>query len=270
MKHSLALTLAAAVAACGSPGSLTFTTYGEDFIEKGIPAEEFEDDWGVVFSKFLVTIGEIKVEAVDGTVGASLPDAKTWDLTKPGPFVIAEAKDVPDQEYARVSYAMAPKADVKAGNATESDVELMKTGKFSVYVEGKAKRGDEEKSFKWGFGSDTLLQDCTSEDGKAGLTVPSGGEVKVELTIHGDHLFLDDLQAADSDLRFDAIAAADADEDGEVTLEELSKVDLTTLAEGTYGTGSVADVNNLKQFIASQVRTLGHYRGEGECSPKAR
>lgn len=270
MKRLSALVLVASVTACGSPGSLTFTTYGEDFIEKGIPADEFEDEWGVTFSKFLVTIGEIKVESVDGTVGASLPDTKIWDVTKAGPIVIAEAKDVPDQEFSLVSYAIAPKADAKAGNASEADVALMKAGKYSVYVVGKATKGDAEKSFKWGFGTDTLLQDCTSDDGKAGLTVPSGGEVKVELTIHGDHLFLDDLQAAESDLRFDAIAAADANDDGEVTLEELALVDLTTLDADTYGTGSVADVNNLKQFITSQVRTLGHYRGEGECSPKAR
>lgn len=270
MKQLFALTLAAAVAACGSPGSLTFTTYGEDFIETGIPAEEFEDGWAVTFSKFLVTIGEIKVEAQDGTVGASLPQAKLWDVTKPGPVVIAEAKDVPDRDYPRVSYAISPDAEAKAGNASASDVELMKAGKFSVYVEGLAKKDDVEKSFKWGFNSNTLLEDCTPEEGKPGLTVPSGGEVKVEFTIHGDHLFLDDLQAADSDLRFDAIAAADANEDGEVTLEELAQVDLTTLDANTYGTGSVADVNNLRQFIAAQVRSLGHYRGEGECSPRAR
>lgn len=270
MKRLLALLSVALLAACGSPGSLTFTTYGEDFIESGIPADEFHDGWGVTFSKFLVTIGEIKVETVDGTVGASIPDSKIWDVTKTGPVIIAEAKNVPDQEYSQVSYAIAPDANATAGNASESDVALMKADKYSVYVEGKGTKGGVEKTFKWGFDTDTLLQDCTPEEGKPGLTVPSGGEVKVELTIHGDHLFLDDLQAADSDLRFDTIADADADADGEVTLEELSQVDLTTLDSGTYGTGSVPDVNNLAQFITSQVRTLGHFRGEGECTPKAR
>src|SRR5690606_10353801 len=76
MRVLVSLCLAATVVGCGAPGSLVFTTYGEDFIEKGIPVEDFEDGWSVTFSKFLVGIGEIKVVATDGTQGASLPEVK--------------------------------------------------------------------------------------------------------------------------------------------------------------------------------------------------
>lgn len=270
MKRLMATVLASGIAACGSPGSVTFTTYGEDFIEEGIPAEEFEDEWAVKFDKFLVNLGEIKVAQSDGTVGAEVAETKTWDVTKPGPVVVAEVKDVPDAKYPDVSYAMAPSDTATAGNASAADVTLMKAGKFSVYVEGKATKGEAEKTFKWGFTSNTLLETCMSADGEHGLVVPSGGDVKVELTIHGDHLFLDDLQSEESVMRFDEIAAADANDDGEVTLEELAAVDLTTLDLDRYGTGSVPNVTNLRDFIAAQVRTLGHYRGEGECSPRSR
>lgn len=269
MRALLSLCLAAALAACGSPGKLVFTTYGEDFIEKGIAAEEFEDGWSVTFSKFLVGIGEITVDAADGTRGASLPEVKAWDVVKPGPVVIGSVDDVVDRAYENVSFAITGK-NLVAGNASEADLALMKDNGYAVYVEGSASKGDVTKTFRWGFGTDTLYERCTPDGGEPGLTVPSGAEVKVDLTIHGDHLFLDDLQSEESVMRFDAIAAADTDDDGEVTLEELAQVDLTTLPLGSYGTGSVADVNSLRDFITAQIHTLGHFQGEGECSPRSR
>jgi len=87
----------------------------------------------------------------------------------------------------------------------------------------------------------------------------------VEFTVHGDHLFYDDLQSSDPSLRFDAMARADADKDGEVTLEDLAKVDLTTLPAVQYGTGSSGSVKNLRQFVEALSRTLIHYQGEGHC-----
>lgn len=270
MKGLMAILVAGSVAACGSPGSVTFTTYGEDFIEQGIPASEFEDEWAVKFDRFLVNLGEMRLAQSDGTVGAEVSATKTWDVTKPGPVVVATVSDVADAKYPDVSYAIAPSDALTAGNASEADVALMKDGKYSVYVEGKATKGTATKTFKWGFTSNTLLENCMNEDGEHGVVVPSGGDVKIELTIHGDHLFLDDLQSEESVMRFDEMAAADANDDGEVTLEELAAVDLTTLGLDRYGTGNVANVENLRDFISSQVRTLGHYRGEGECSPRSR
>jgi hypothetical protein len=34
---------------------------------------------------------------------------------------------------------------------------------------------------------------------------------------------------------------------------------------GTYSAGDVPNVNNLRDFVTSLSRTIGHYRGEGEC-----
>jgi hypothetical protein len=96
----------------------------------------------------------------------------------------------------------------------------------------------------------------------------------VQLTIHGDHLFFDDLQSPEAKMRFDAMAAADnlgiAGADGQVTLEELAAVDLTELPPDQYGTGGVGNVRNLRDFVTALVRTVGHFRGEGECSPQSR
>lgn len=261
--------------ACGSdPGNVTFTTYGEDFIEKEIPASAFEDGWTVRYTKFLVTLGELKVANHDGDLAAERADARVFDVHKPGPVDVASFTDLPAEEWNEVQYAIAPATNAAAANADAADVARMKAEGWSVYVEGSATKGTTTKTFRWGFKTNTLYEHCENPDIGEGVTVPSGGTETVQLTIHGDHLFFDDLQSPDAKMRFDALAAADklgiAGADGEVTLEELEAVDLTELPSTQYGTGGAANVRNLRDFVTSLVRTVGHYRGEGECAPKSR
>jgi len=266
--------LAALAAGCGSPGTVDFTTWGEEFIEEKIPAD-FEDwaqgdGWEVTFSKFLVTIGEIRAANGSDKVAVQLDTAKVFDMHAKGPHNIESYANLPPEELTNVSYAIAPASNAVAGNATAADLELLKTNGYSVYIEGTAKQGAVTKTFKWGFNTNTQYNDCEHPDLGKGITVPSGGAVEAQLTIHGDHLFYDDLQSPDAKMRFKAIADADKDSNGEVTMDELAAVDLTTLPVDQYGTGDAGSVRNLKDFVTALARTIGHYRGEGECSPKAR
>ena len=55
------------VLACSTAqGDLTFSTWGEEYIEKGIPSSEFADGWGVTFDTFLVVLADVEVS--DGTI----------------------------------------------------------------------------------------------------------------------------------------------------------------------------------------------------------
>lgn len=260
--------------ACGEgSGTVTFTTYGEDFIERELPASAFADGWTVRYSKFLVMLGEVKVESHD-EVAATQATAKVFDVHKPGPVVVETFTELPAKEWDHVSYAIAPWPHAEAANADAPDVARMKAEGYSVYVEGTATKGSVTKRFNWGFATNTLYAHCASPDLGAGVTVPKDGEETVQLTMHGDHLFFDDLQSPEASMRFDAMAAADqlgiAGPDGEVSLEELAAVDLTELPAGQYGTGGVGNVRNLRDFVTALVRTVGHFRGEGECSPQSR
>ncbi|MBU8896637.1 hypothetical protein KRR26_13550 [Corallococcus sp. M34] len=276
MKHKwmLGLSVLGLVSCSGSPGNVTFTTYGEDFIEKEIPAAAFADGWSIRYSKFLVTLGELKVSKHGGDVAADRADARVFDVHKPGPVNVAAFTDLPSDTWDEVQYSIAPWPNATAATADAADVEQMKKEGWSIYVEGTATKGSTTKRFRWGFPLNTLYEHCESPDVGKGVTVPSGGTETVQLTIHGDHLFFDDLQSADARMRFDAIAAADklgiVGPDGEVTLEELAAVDLTELPANQYGTGGAANVHNLRDFVSALARTLGHYRGEGECAPRAR
>lgn len=278
---TLAIAIAIVLAACSSDegaGSVTFTTYGEDFIEKQIPAEEFADGWTVTYTKFLVTLSGVAVAERDGSApAASMTGARIFDMHAPGGKTVFSATNLPAKPYTHVSYVIAPaKADAVLGEgATEADKQMLTSNGYSVYVSGSMTKAAVTKTFEWGFETATVYDRCEGElSGKLteGVVVTNGGTDAVEITIHGDHLFYDDLQSPEAKPRGDAIAAADANADGKVTLEELAAVELAALppGAGTYGTGSAGGIENLRTFVEALTRTVGHFRGEGECFARPR
>ncbi|MDQ2644510.1 MAG: hypothetical protein M3020_11880 [Myxococcota bacterium] len=269
----------ATLVACGSEdgedgsGSVTFSAWGEEFIEQGIPAEELEDGWSVKFEQFLISLGGISVHDRAGK-GSELAGNWLLDLVQPGPHELGTL-DLTAKAWPLVGYAVRPVGSSTEAHesATDDDLELMQKGEYSVYVSGTATLDDVTKTFAWGFTNGTEYSDCVSEiDGKEveGIIVPNGGDEKVQLTIHGDHFFYDDLASADAVPRFAPIAAADANDDGEVTLGELDAVSLVEIEEGTYGTGSASHIDDLGAFVRALTRSIGHFRGEGHCVEAAR
>jgi hypothetical protein len=270
---SLAAVLA--LTACEPPISVVkFTTWGEEYIEQGIPVKAgmeagFEDGWAVTFSKFLVILKDVTVADAQGQVASRQPGAKAFDLVKKGPVEVYAAA-APARRYDKVSYAIAADDNAEAANIDMGDLALLKSRKASVIVVGSATKAGVTKTFDWTFTTGTTYDDCErAEMGGKGVVLTVGQEVTVQLTVHGDHFFYDQL-GGDAKLRFDALAAADANADNKVTLDELAVVQLTSLPQGQYGTASVANVRNLRDFVSQNVRTIGHYDGEGECVPKSR
>jgi hypothetical protein len=253
-------------------GSVTFTSWGEEYIEQEIPAAEFEDGYSVKYSKFLISIGNIRIADDAGAVAAEDTTFYLFDHTEAGVKDVVKFEDLDEGSYTLVSYETSPSPDgafTKVGKVTDADVQLMAMNNYHAYVEGTLTDPmGATKTFKWGFSVPTLLDECEGErDGKLtpGVVVTDGGDDAVELTIHGDHFFYDDLQSASAVVRGEAIFLADANMDGAV---ELSELDATPLPAIHYGTGGASDVNDLGAFVRFLSRTLGHYRGEGECFVK--
>ncbi|MCG5052282.1 MAG: hypothetical protein KA712_04915 [Myxococcales bacterium] len=270
------------VAACGgsADGRVTFTTWGESFIEEQIPSDPtgeagFVDGWQVTFDKFLVVFAGIELAdqagRVAGTMGASL----LVDHVQPGRKTLVTFSDVEARAWDRVSYRIAPPHATTTGVLTDAaDLAFMSTNGYALFVEGRATKagaaGPIEKSFRWGFSGATLYSRCTQvpEVGLPleGVVVRAGADESVELTIHGDHFFYDRLRAAPegsapTGLRFEAMAAADVNADGEVTLEELNATPLDVRVYDPSG----FPVTHLGPFVTSLARTVGHFQGEGEC-----
>jgi len=276
-----AIIAVASTAACGSTGSgsVTLTTWGESFIEEGLPSAVFpKDNWSVKYSKFLLVYHSVTIADADNTIVAKLDHPLVFDMTKkatgnPKTLFTAELEA---KAWPNVSYQVGPISDdATAGDlASDSDVTLLRAEQASVHVEGIATSPTgAKKSFNWSFSPATLFEGCHGQqDGKEveGVLVTHGGNQNVELTVHGDHLFYDDLQSEEAVPRFQALADADANDDGNITLAELDQVPLYAIPidRGTYGTGALGNVNTLGDYERTLSRTIGHYRGEGSCNSK--
>lgn len=226
----LMLLLCACDTADPGEGTVRFTLWGEDFIEQGIPAEEFVDGWSVRFDVF-----EVSVTAIDAD-GEALPGTHVVD--------IAEASG---GEGHALGTAVLPADRVPMASWTIS----------SMHAQGTATREGVEKHFDWSFDTPVRYVECDT-----GTPLASGDVTDVVLTVHADHLFYDDLDSEEPGVAFDLIAAADADDDGEVTMAELEGQSLA--GEVRYQVGS-RDIDDLHAFIVEQARTVGHINGEGHC-----
>jgi hypothetical protein len=252
-------------------GNARFTVWGEEYIEQEIPADVFADGYSVKFEKFLIVIGDVYVREKSGTEAGRIAGAQLFDLVAAGPHDVGSLSGLEAKTWNDVGYAVVPIAGTTSvhSSATAADRTLMEQGPYSVHVAGTASGTGGEKRFAWSFANGTRYDHCVSDkDGKEteGIVVTNGGTDTVELTIHGDHFFYDDLASPEARPRFAAMALADADTNGEVTLEELDAVKLVTIVEGTYGTGSASHVDDLGAFVRALTATLGHFRGEGHCA----
>jgi len=254
----LGLTL---LAACngGGEGELKVQIYGEEYIEAGIPAEEFADGWAITFDSFLISVGEVAVAETGADPAVAEPRFQIFDLAidSGGAGQAVAAGTVPTGAYDETHYVIAPSGDAVAGNASAADVARMVDGGLSVYAAGSATKGGEVKTFAWGFTTRTRYAACES-----GAVVATAAPASVQLTIHGDHFFYDDLFSETPSLRFDLIAAADGDGDGDITQAELAAVDIRPL--DSYQVGSTG-ITDLWHFVEHLTSTLGHIDGEGHC-----
>lgn len=283
---------AAIIAACTNPtstgdGTERFTTWGEDFIEQGIPAGDgadgFVDGWSVKYTKFLVNFHNIVVADAAGDVVARLDKPRFVDNTKVGVKELISFFDVPAKAYSQVSYEIktAVAEEEIVGAADPADLAMMVSQGLSFYVSGTATKRDPKdeaktltKTFHWGFKTQTSYRDCHSagENGVSteGIVVTDNQTDESQLTTHGDHLYYDSLQSGDNAkptlIRFEEKAAADdrGNGDGEITLQELCKANIDPAIYNTSGLPGAT----IGDFVISLARTIGHFRHEGECTIK--
>jgi hypothetical protein len=223
-----------------------------------------------------VVISDIEVAGGDAP-DQSLDRARLYDLTKRGPHAIGTLRGLSEGAHREVSYRNSAADEDTARNDSASAAQLafMQEDGLRLYTSGTATSPDGDQwTFAWGFTGTVEYQACVDVRGGQethGIVVGDGTVEEHQVTIHGDHLFYDDLASADALLRFQTLAAADADQDGDLTLAELDEVSLSSLDsdDGTYGVGAY-DIDDLGVFVRAATYTVGHFDGEGHCVAKTR
>lgn len=277
----------ALVAGCGDgtgatadKGDVQIFVEPEETIPGGLAAgmgeEDVQDGWTVTYDRFLVSIGNFRAGRSDATEKLSLPDTFVLDLLNApaGGYVVTTFEDVSAVRWDRFGFDL-PNATASSKTlspTTAADAKLLADNGWSIYFEGKIEKMGVVKTFKWGLPAGTSFDDCATEEGTFGFAVPSGGSAQVKPTIHGDHWFFNNVTAgAEITKRYaEYIALADADMNGETTIEELKALKAAdAFPSPQYNlAGSLAPIETAYDYVLAQARTLGDYQGEGECQTR--
>lgn len=295
MAAACALALAAG---CGDAGETSETGAVQVFVEPedtipeglepGTGDEDIADGWRVTYDRFLITIGNVRAARSGNkdTLRNStvyVLDLKNAPATR---YVIAEFEDVRATRWDRFGFDLPiAKEGVRTlAPTTTDDAELMIEGGYSVYFEGSIEKEDGEScppsqdecvaapkvTFRWGLPAGTSFDDCATEDGLTGFSVPAGGTIAVKPTIHGDHWFFNNVTAGvELTTRYaQYIADSDLDGDGETTLDELQRVNAADVFPNErYNLAGApgGPIETAYDYVLAQARTLGDFQGDGEC-----
>ncbi len=259
-----------------------------DGLEPGTDDENIRDGWTVSYQKYLIAIGNFRASRSGGGTSLRAPEVHVVDLLNvpAGGLVIATFDDVPARRFDQVGFDLpnSTPAALRADGTSPADYDFMVAGGYSIYVEGSMTKPDGQSclpsdpedcvaastvTFRWGLRAGTSFDSCAPSEGAAGFAVPSGGTTQIKPTIHGDHWFFTNVtQGAEiTARRAQWIADCDLDRDHETTLAELASVPVADVfPPPLYNlSGSIIPLITARDFLETQVRTLGDFQGDGEC-----
>ncbi|MEM9693098.1 MAG: hypothetical protein AAGA56_11170, partial [Myxococcota bacterium] len=150
--------------ACSSDdgsGDARFVVWGEEFIEQGIEAAEFEDGWAVTFDHFYIVVGDVSLFG-DGK-SASLPNLTAFDLVQPGPQTLGTLEGVDAGAWTDVGFRTPPATDAVTPGSAAGALDTMRSEGASIWVSGAATKDSVTKTFSWTFTGDTRYSGCVDQ-----------------------------------------------------------------------------------------------------------
>jgi hypothetical protein len=263
------------------PAEIEFTASSSDATRSGFTTS---DGYTIAFERVLIDVGQGYVG--DGNdEGGSCSEYSSPGYTRLFDFVKVNSAQKVGLAYAIGSCPVAfsvrfPDPDAILGTgASEADRDVMRTpgsdayaneAGISVYVTGTAERDGSVKRFDWPFRERILYHDCfvPNDDGtkSEGIVVEGKQTLSLNIEMQTEALFRDQLDPSVAVLRFQPFADADADADGNVTLDELDGTTLADLAPSyAYPFDPHASPDNTPLYCGDSdghsitVKTLGDY-----------
>ena len=243
------------------------------------------DGWTITLDQVLLVLGRV---SLDGDSCSTYSEA---DYTR-----VLSLVGAPDAQKISDSYALGQcdfgfgvtnaESDSLLGvGATKGNLDLLRTpGKdpsgtlrgTSMLVRGSATKDSLTETFSWPFRDRVRYRECSSSvDGAAvrGLKLSPSQNTDVDITLHAEALFRTSLDPTVDTLGFDVIASADVllgNHDGEVTLEELAKLPLSSLEQAgavDQGDAGVPTWLTLQDYVyQGAAATVARFRDTGHCT----
>jgi hypothetical protein len=261
------------------PGSVLVTLAATEELLEPLPTA---DGWTIALERLVIGLGTVELHGEDCTPYAQAHYSRLFDFTEPV---------APDQRLGLV-YGLgtcslefrvrAPHTDALLGPGVgRADIEAMRIEvledgnaepqRTSVWAVGEATRADgTSKRFDWMFRRRYNIKECApGPEGQPGssLEIHGGETFEHTVVIDGAQLFRPGA-ASDSPLVFDPFAAADANDDGAITLAELSEVtipiDPEVIPEG--GTSQLLGRTVADLLYEVQLPRLAGLEGAGICN----
>ncbi len=238
---------------CAPTGSWSLTGSGGSFVEEGIPSSAMQDGCSVSFDRFLISWEGRFIEGSGGVHLAEVEGAQIYDLALPGPHDVGTADGVPEGDHDHIHSRFQPNPGATAGNVDDDTAAELVDGGLSMLLEGGITCGADAVDFSWAFDR------ATSHHCFAAVPVIGGETTTTAYTLASERMFSTALQDFEAPLRGQPFVDADADLDGQVTLDELASIDIDStgydLATWT-GIGTFADYVTVQTFYFVQTDGL--------------
>jgi hypothetical protein len=220
-----------------TPGTVTITVSPSPQLENGVTTA---DGWNVTFERVLVNLGQASFSDQCARYSDADYD-RVLDVTKKHDQRLSILHGIGQCDFRfRVS---SPSTDSLLGEGvSEDDKTRMRTpgmdpytplGGIAIDLAGAATRGGVTKRFHLLFRPRVRYGMCRlTPDGGPGVDLASAVDQVFDIRIEAEAMLRDDVDASVASLRFEPFAGADKDGDGNVTLDELRAVPISSVRDG--------------------------------------
>ena len=274
-------------------------------LRPGNETENIRDGWTVTFGRYIAAVGDIDLHlATDESIEAKLDDVFVVDLTQvpSAGFALWQPIELRAGRW-EFNYSTPGAADgtTRHESVSEADYDEMLTNDWTYLIDGTLTQSNGESCpptalanpgtrtpngnmkggddcydvpmirFAFGASAETIFGPCEIDE-VPGFAISANGQGAVAATIHGDHIFFNGFPEGNEGgvIRLAQwLADSDLNLDGNVTQQELEAITPSQLPEiddrYQLGGSPITPLNTMYDFVLSQLKTQGHYQGEGEC-----
>jgi hypothetical protein len=271
----------------------------------GDGTENVRDGWAVAFDKYIATIGDIDVHlSTDESVEAEAGDVFVVDLAQvpAGGLPLWNLEGLREGRW-EFHYATPGAGDgsTRHDSVVQGDYDQMVANDWTYLIDGVLTKSDGQSCppaalatpgsktasgnvsggnacydapsvrFTFGAAAETGFGPCEIDE-VPGFALSAGGTQTVAATIHGDHLFFNGFPEGDEGgitRLAQWLSDCDLDLNGTVTTSELEAIAPSQLPElderYQLGGSPITPLDDMYDYVMSQLKTQGHFQGEGEC-----